>query len=313
MTDTPIVVAVLTYRRPEGLALVLTDLVEHLAGSEAEASILVIDNDEQPSARDAVAALPGVRYVHEPTPGIAAARNRALAESHDQRLLIFIDDDEQPQPGWIDALVGTWRETQSAAVVGPVVSRFTSEPDPWIEAGGFFRRLRHATGTRVPMAATNNLLLDLDVIRRLGMTFDERFGLSGGSDSFFTRSLVLAGEDIVWCDEAIVTDVVPSDRLTRSWVLQRARRLGNSASRVAVLVAKPGPQRWFVRSKLLTKAMVRLVGGAGRSVFGRLTRNQVHEARGARTLARGRGMLSGAIGGVVVEYGRPAAQAVVSA
>jgi GT2 family glycosyltransferase len=313
MTDTPIVIAVLTYRRPEGLALVLTDLVEHLAGSRVEASILVIDNDEQPSARDSVGAVPDVRYVHEPTPGIAAARNRALAESHDQRLLIFIDDDEQPQPGWIDALVDTWRETHSAAVVGPVVSRFTTEPDPWIEAGGFFRRLRHPSGTRVSMAATNNLLLDLDVIRRLGLTFDERFGLSGGSDSFFTRSLVLAGEEIVWCDQAIVTDVVPSDRLTRSWVLQRARRLGNSASRVAVLVAQPGPQRWLVRSKLIAQAMVRLVGGGGRAVLGKVIRNQVHEARGARTLARGRGMLSGAVGGIVVEYGRSNGREVVSA
>ena len=82
------------------------------------------------------------------------------------------------------------------------------------------------------VAATNNLLLDLGRIRALGLEFDERFGLSGGSDTLFTRPLVARGGRMVWCDEAMVVDNVPAGRLTRDWVLRRALRSGNSASRV---------------------------------------------------------------------------------
>ena len=92
------------------------------------------------------------------------------------------------------------------------MSRFAETPDPWIAAGRFFDRRRLPTGTDLEVAATNNLLLDLAVVRRLGLRFDAAFGLSGGSDTLFTRELVASGERMVWCDEAIVYDIVPTDR-----------------------------------------------------------------------------------------------------
>lgn len=304
MSGIEVVVAVLTYRRPEELGEALDALTGHLASARAPARLLVVDNDVEPSACDVVARFPGARYVHEPRPGIAAARNRALDEADAARLVVFIDDDERPQPGWLDALVDSWQRSRPAAVVGAVVSTFAVPPDPWIEAGAFFSRARHATGTEVSAAATNNLLLDLDVVRSVGLRFDERFGISGGSDTFFTRSLVRGGGRIVWCDEAVVLDMVPADRLTRSWVLKRYQRMGNSGSRVDVLLARPGADRLLTRGKLIGQALVRVVVGGLRAAYGKLTGNLVHHARGARLMARGRGMLAGAVGGVVVEYGR---------
>ena len=56
-------------------------------------------------------------------------------------------------------------------------------------------------GTRVTVAATNNLLLDLPPIRAHGLDFDERFGLSGGSDTLFTRKLAKLGRLMLRCDE----------------------------------------------------------------------------------------------------------------
>ena len=305
MTPRPIAVAVLTYRRFDDLDDLLTQLVTHVAtSSSSDASIVVIDNDEDPTAEVIARRHPGVRYVHEPRPGIAAARTRALSEAGDELLLVFIDDDERPRDGWLDSLVATWEQCRPAAVVGPVVSTFAAPPDPWIEAGGFFVRLRHRTGTEVKVAATNNLLLDLSIVRELDLRFDDRFGTTGGSDTLFTRRLVHAGERIVWCDEAVVTDVVPSDRSTREWVLRRAERMGNSSSRVAVVLAPSGWRRWLVRLGLVTQGLGRIAVGGGRSVYGRIVRSPRHHARGARLFARGRGILSGALGGVVAEYGR---------
>src|SRR4051794_383875 len=210
-----VVVAALTYRRPGDLEELLPALVAQRASVEEEVDILIVDNDPDAGARDQVAAFgDGVRYVHAAEPGIAAARNTALDAAGDADLLVFIDDDERPVRAWLSRLLSTWAEHRTTAVVGPVISAFEVEPGDWIRAGGFFTRRRMPTGTAIEIAATNNLLLDLAEVRRMGLRFDLRFGLSGGSDTLFSRELIAKGGTMIWCDEAIVTDVVPASRAT---------------------------------------------------------------------------------------------------
>ena len=84
-------VAALTYRRPTELATLLPRLVDQAQRAAVRASVLVIDNDPDGGARATCEGQP-IRYVHEPRPGIAVARNRALDESPDADLLVFIDD-----------------------------------------------------------------------------------------------------------------------------------------------------------------------------------------------------------------------------
>jgi succinoglycan biosynthesis protein ExoM len=310
------VIAVLTYRRPEDLALALPRLAAQAAASRTgsparrPATVLVIDNDPGASARQIVHQLAGtlppglVRYVHEPTPGIAAARNRALTEAASSALLVFIDDDEVPSERWLAQLVELQRSTGAAAVVGPVVSEYEHEPEPWIEAGRFFRRRRLASGSRLGVAATNNLLLDLHQIRGMRLRFDERFGLSGGSDTLFTRQLVQRGGAMLWCDEAVVVDRVPASRLTRGWVLRRALRSGNSATRVSLELAGSSRARLAARGVSLASGTVRLLGGLARGTAGLVTGSVAQRAMGMRTAARGLGMSSGAFGYVYREYRR---------
>lgn len=302
--DPRVVVAVLTYRRPDDLAAVLPQLLHHVEPLGDRGEVLVVDNDPDGGAAAQVQRMTGVRYVHEPHPGIAAARNRALDEAPDADLLVFVDDDERPRDGWLRLLLETWRRTGAAAVVGPVVSRYEVEPDPWVAAGRFFDRRRLPTGTVVDVAATNNLLLDLHQLRRAAVRFDERFGLSGGSDTLFSRALVRRGGRMVWCDEAIVDDVVPAARVTRDWVLRRAHRSGNSWSRTSLALAESPGERARVRLVCSARGAVRVAGGAGRWAAGRLRGSAADEARGLRTLRRGLGLLTGAWGAVHVEYHR---------
>jgi len=309
-----VVIAVLTYRRPEDISLALPRLAAQAKtlgdGDPPPATVLVIDNDPAASAREAVQDIAGtlspglVRYAHEPRPGIAAARNRALADAGTADLLVFIDDDEVPSERWLAQLVELQRRSGAAAVVGPVISEYEHEPEPWIQAGRFFRRRRLATGTRLTVAATNNLLLDLQQIRALGLRFDERFGLSGGSDTLFTRQLVQRGGSMLWCDEAVVVDRVPASRLTRGWVLRRALRSGNSAARVNLELAAAAAPRLAARASSLASGSLRLLGGAARLGAGLVTGSTAHQAMGLRTAARGLGMASAAFGYVYSEYRR---------
>jgi succinoglycan biosynthesis protein ExoM len=300
-----VTLAVLTYRRPGDLAELLPVLSRQAADSPADVDILVVDNDPAAGARAQVAAEPSsapLRYAHEPAPGIANARNRALDEATGD-LLVFIDDDERPTPTWLASLLTQYRLHRPVAVVGPVVSRYDIPPSPWVQAGRFFDRRRLPTGTIVTVAATNNLLLDLAWVRGNGLRFDVRFGLSGGSDTLFTQQLTARGGRMLWCDEAVVIDVVPAGRLTRDWVLRRAYRVGNASSRILLDGARPG-RRLAVRLALIVRGSARLTAGSLRCLAGLLTGRLHHRARGMRTMARGAGMLSGSLGTIYSEYSR---------
>jgi hypothetical protein len=302
-----VTIAVLTYRRPGDLAEILPLLLDQAAKASRPTRILVIDNDPEGGARTFLKSLDGqreIRYVHEPTPGIAAARNRAIDETVDAELLIFIDDDERPVDGWLQALLDTWLDTGADGVVGPVASRFTGELDPWIEAGGFFTRRRLETGAEVSVAATNNLLLAVRSVQSRGLRFDQRLGLIGGEDTLFTRQLTGTGGRIVWCAEALVHDIVPAERMTRSWVLRRAFRMGGSASRVEVRLAGSFGARIRARTGQLLLGGSRLAAGVLRFGVGLLTRSPGRRAAGARNLARGLGLITGAFGFEYREYRR---------
>ena len=120
-------VTVATYQRPDHLRRLLRSLADGgVAGVDAE--VIVVDNAPAPGDADAVVDAirdgPPVRAVWEATPGIAAARNRAVAEAAGADLVAFVDDDEVVDPGWAAALLATQRSTGADLVTGPVLPAF---------------------------------------------------------------------------------------------------------------------------------------------------------------------------------------------
>ncbi|WP_253259726.1 glycosyltransferase family 2 protein [Subtercola boreus] len=311
-----LVVAVLTFRRPLDLAGILPMLVAQLhdAREGVAGTVLVIDNDPAGSAQNtvevAVGRMPGddralVRYVHEPTPGIAAARNRALEEARGANLLVFIDDDERPTEHWLRSLLDVQERTGAAAVAGPVVSDYEVEPGPWVVAGRYFERRRLADGTPITVAATNNLLLDLAFTDSLGLRFDTTLGVIGGEDTLFTRQIVAGGGRMFWAAGAGVVDVVPRNRVTKKWVVLRAFSSGNSWSvTTLMLLQRRSPKRLAAQVELTLRGALRAAAGTGQIVAGILLGSLAHRARGTRTLARGAGMIGGAWGYSYEEYRR---------
>lgn len=311
----PVVIAALTYKRNEDLPELLPMLAAQARDVDRPVEVLVVDNDPDGSAEQVVARTAAgitasgdptpVRYVVEPQPGIAAARNRVLDEVAGAEVLVFIDDDERPRDGWLATLLECHAREGAAAVAGAVVPDVGRIDDPWIRDGEFFVRTRHRTGDRLPAASTANLLVDLRRLAELGgIRFDPEFGLTGGSDTLFTREIVARGGEVVWCDEAVVVDHIRSARLTREWVLQRHYRAGNGWSRVALRLADRRATRFLVRLRLTLMGLARILLGSARSGAGRVVRSYRHRARGARTVARGLGMVRGAWGHSYVEYRR---------
>ena len=317
LEPTSLCIAVLTYLRPAMLHTGVSRILEQIAEMKSDTSavsrvplqveLLVVDNDPLGSARAVADELASrhLRYVVEPSPGISAARNRAMREASDADLLLFIDDDEVPQNGWLKEMLNTRAACQSELVAGAVVSKFEVEPGPWVAAGRFFDRRRLPTGTAIVVAATNNLLLDLRWVRRHGLEFDNALGLSGAEDTLFTRTMNNLGARMVWNDEAVVTDWVPASRVSRRWVLMRALSSGNSWSLTSLALTDAGPARWAGRAKAVAHGSVRVGAGGARYVVGVVMGSLTHQARGLRTTARGAGMLAGAFGLAYLEYARP--------
>ncbi len=310
------VVAVLTYRRTQYLPALLDALVEQAATVHPRAEVLVVDNDPDASAADVVLgwAGHGVRYAHEPRPGISAARNRALTEASRAEVLVFIDDDELPCPGWLARLVGAWRTWGCAAVAGPVSSHLPAPASAWVAGTGVFDRRRETTGALVGGAGAGNLLLDVAQVRRLGLAFDERLGLTGGEDTLFTHELVHRGGELRWCDEAEAVESVPADRVTRAWVLRRCFRSAGSWSRAEISLAAGAAGRLRTRAGILARAAVRLALALLALVPATVRRDAGARGAAVATLASYAGLVVGALGFVPREYGRaPAAGAAPTA
>ena len=118
---------------------------------------------------------------------------------------------------------------------------FEGPADDWVLASGLFATSVRPTGGTVRGADSANLLLDLAALRRHGLRFDEEFGLSGGSDTMLAHSLRAHGEEIRWCQAALISEYVPAARSQRGWVLTRTVRTSNTWSRMLTGFGRTGP------------------------------------------------------------------------
>lgn len=304
-----VALGVLTYRRPTYLTKLLPQLEGQLASLPEGfvGEVLVVDNDPECSGAGPAAGFGRkVRYISEPAPGIAAARERCLSEAAGYDLLQFIDDDEEPVGDWLLQMIGAWQEFgKPTAVAGRVLARFEGTPSSWIQAGRFFVRRAHPNGTELQAAPSGNLLLDVSQVNRLGVHFDARLGLRGGEDTHFTRQLVRRGGRIIFCDKAAIVDLVPADRMTRSWVLRRAWFHGGTSAYLQLRELSGAPQL-LGRVRLLVGGLGRSALGLSGAAIGALTRDEALNARGWKMAYRGGGIVAEAIGRSGSEYERNA-------
>lgn len=302
-TDDPygfITIAVLTFCRPEALvrcleaiAGTLTDADDRVEGGSEPLpvdSVMVIDNDPKASAAAAVpdrldlgsaTAMP-VRYVHEPVPGVGTARNRAIEECAG-RYLIFIDDDEAPQPGWPHGLIDVMQRTGASLVGGPVDTEFAGEPPDWIADGNFFHRPSPPEGSSVTWLRSGNLALDLDAIRRAGLRFNPAF--RQGEDVDFSRRAHRAGLDLRWTNRSPVVEFVGPDRFTRRWRLDRERSAMAAWTRTDLELDRSPARRLITGAK----ASVDTARGGAEAALGTVRRDPTRTMVGRSRLARARG------------------------
>ena len=305
--DAPaVVICVATHRRPQGLARLLHGLNALTFGSRApgKITVVVVDNDPARSAEATCEALrPGSRwplvYASEPRRGIPFARNASVSSARGlgTELLAFIDDDEVPEPTWLDELLRVMRESGAEVVTGPVLPAFEGAVPPWIQRGRFFDRERHRTGSFQERAVTGNVLLRLDLLADMAAPFDEGRPLSGGTDTHLFRRIITRGHRIVWADDAIVHEWNPATRLTAKWLVRRSFRVSSNWSS-SESELEPGVR---VRSIRVGKALARIAQGIALLPVGLVAGRHIL-VKATQHVATGVGYLAGMTGYELQEY-----------
>ena len=219
-------VCICTYKRPVLLQRLLDELRQQDTGGLFTYSIVVADNDQLESGREVVSEFVAtspipIRYCVQPQQNIALTRNKAV-ENASGDYIAFIDDDEFPAKNWLWNLFKTCNEHHVAGVLGPVKRHFDEEPPKWIVKGNFYERPTHPTGYVMSWqgARTGNLLFKRQLVEGGEPPFRPQFRASEDKDFF--RRMTEKGHVFVWCDEAVVFEVVPPARWKRSYMLRKA-------------------------------------------------------------------------------------------
>lgn len=305
-----------TQRRPGPLETAARSVLIQEGVDFGAIELVVVDNDQVPSAAGFVAKLANeapfpVRYVHEPSPGVANARNAAMEQAEGE-LIAFLDDDEEAPASWLAALLDAQATFDADVVFGPVraradwpkvrhaayLERFFSRPGP--EASGPIDHYYGCGDSLVRRAALPDPKRPFSAIRNQ----------IGGEDDLLFGAMQGLGVKFAWAADAWVWEDPLPERLTLRYALLRAFAFGQGASAhcgaagdrlgvagwMAMGVAQAavfgifGSIQWLARSKSFVFTFDRAARGLGKTLWWKPFKIRFYGQRSpTQTIRPGRG------------------------
>lgn len=216
----------------------LIDALHAEIDTHGASELLLVDSASSDETADVIAvAATGnpkrTRPLRASAPGACLARNLG-ARAALGALLIFVDDDVLPHPGFIGSLEATHADPHVHAAGGRIILRLEDAPPPWLSApflsylagydlGDEARDLTDGGDSICPRSAI--MSVRADVFARLG-GFCELFGPRGsrpmvGEEPELCRRIVQAGGRLRYAPGAVVEHLVPASRLTAEWLGRR--------------------------------------------------------------------------------------------
>lgn len=127
-------VVIPTYNRRSGLERALSALATDTArSSRGLVEVVVVDDGSSDGTHEWLRAQRypfAVQALRQANAGPAAARNAGLRAATGE-LIMFIDDDTEPQPGLLEAHLAAHGDARNCAVIGPLKS-LPEYPEPWV-------------------------------------------------------------------------------------------------------------------------------------------------------------------------------------
>jgi glucosyl-dolichyl phosphate glucuronosyltransferase len=274
-------VAVCTRDRARHLHAALGSLARQTLPADAF-EILVVDNGSRDDTPAVISAFGSrVRALHEPVAGLSRARNLALAHAATP-LIAYLDDDAVAEPGWLAALVARFAADPAiAAVGGRTLPAFETPPPRWLHPDlllclSVVDWSESACELRAPRFLVGANMAFRTAAARAAGGFRTDLGRVGGNllsgeEQDLVERLEAAGHRTWYEPQATVHHHIPAQRMTRRWLLARARGQGaadavrgnrgslgglRGATRtLAAALVHPDPrQRFFARFRLALHA-----------------------------------------------------------
>jgi glycosyltransferase involved in cell wall biosynthesis len=235
-----VTIAFATFKRPHGLKRLLDSIAA--LNTRDDVSVVVADNDAQ--GQEGYNLVEDLRWQYRfplqafvvPTRGIAQVRNALIAHALKTKTMAYLampDDDGAVEPRWLEALLRTQEDTGAHVVAGAVEPAFDEPPPEWAQNAPGIAPLHNVTGIIDMIHGTGNTLFTRECLELAGTpVFDPAYALTGGEDKELFTRLKAKGAVFAWCDEAVIRETMPASRVSLSWIMKRAYRIGNSDMRV---------------------------------------------------------------------------------
>jgi succinoglycan biosynthesis protein ExoM len=242
-------IVICTLDRPAGLGRAVRSCLGQDNPTNLAYEVVVVDNSANANAQDLVRGLRGdrtdlVRYLSDPRPNLAHARNTGVAAARGT-YIAFMDDDMAAPPGWLTAAFAVLERTGADVLLGKIVPEFErgaawggALPD---HVRWFGRDFALPDGAvippkrdgHIPHAGTGNCVLRLTSTLDGSAPFDPAFGRIGGEDTDFLQRLGQRGAVTVFSEQAWMIEFVPADRNTPEYLARRNYRTSQQFVRIA--------------------------------------------------------------------------------
>ena len=231
-----LVICICTYNRKLSLIRCLKSIKNLYVDLNIKIQIIIVDNSEKYTSYKLVKNLKkSFKYkiiqLHEKRRGVVYARNRCLSEAKkiNPKFISFIDDDCIVDRFWLKNIFKTIKLTNAEIVTGPqlALKKNSLNYSNLINYSQFFEKKYKNNIQRVNWAASNNVFLEYNIVKKHRSVFDKtlnKFGI--GEDQLFFSKLNSYGHIIYWSKAVKVFENIHVHRLNLKWLIRRSFRLG---------------------------------------------------------------------------------------
>lgn len=201
--------------------------------------IIIVDQGKNDTTRDMInnefLNESKIKYIHSSIVGLSHARNIGLRNAKGE-IIVFIDDDAVPDPGWLEAYVKVFTENEPNPVMvgGKIEPAWEIAKPKWYPEERQFilgiydigDNIKPFPETDLPVGA--NFAILRSVLENFG-GFDDRVGFNeerensmiAGEDSLIGLRVRKAGYPIYYQPDAKVAHYISAEKLSRKYFLRR--------------------------------------------------------------------------------------------
>lgn len=241
-----------TINRSVSLNIAINSLLT-LNASPQDYEILIVDNASTDNTKAvSEAAIESnrdrqMKYYYEPVPGLLSGRHRGAFESR-QEILVYVDDDIEADPEWLSAIAEAFEDPEVHLVGGKNLPKYESTPPDWLDAF-WYRDGSISQCFYLSIVDLGDQIAEIDPLYVWGLnlairrrTLFELGGFNpdgvpktfiryrGDGDTGLAWKVKAAGYKVIYQPTALVYHLVPNQRLTIDYFVERMFSAGVSDS-----------------------------------------------------------------------------------